>query len=92
MNKQGLAQRKLRSVLAAVLVLLVVTVAWRGTLDAQSSDYVESAMLGAGALYGTARGINIATIIAVIMAIFKLRPSRGLHHAPIPAIIAVIGS
>ncbi len=53
-----LPKRGLRAALALLAGALVVAVAWGGNLDTQSSEYMESAMLGAGAIYATARGIN----------------------------------
>lgn len=53
-----LPKRGLRAALALFAGVLVVAIAWGGNLDTQSSEYMESAMLGAGAIYATARGIN----------------------------------
>ena len=38
--------------------IVLVVLAWQGSLDRISSDYVGGAMLDAGIIYGTARGIN----------------------------------
>lgn len=41
-----------------VTIAALIALAWSGILDTQSTQYLDNALLGSGAIYATARGIN----------------------------------
>ena len=43
---------------ALLSILALIALAWSGVLDTQSTQYLDNALLGSGAIYATARGIN----------------------------------
>ncbi len=47
-----------------VFFAALVALAWSGLLDERSTDYIDAALVGSGAIYATARGIN--AIVSVL--------------------------
>ena len=58
MARVPLSHKPRRTWLMIIAIPILLMVAWTGTLDNQSTNYVNKAMIGAGAVYATARGIN----------------------------------
>jgi phage shock protein A len=64
--------------LILTVIFILTVLAWSGQIDTLSEDYVDQALLGAGVIYGTARGINAlvsvlqGTELDVVMLTFTI--------------------
>ena len=47
-----------------IATIAIIALGWSGFLDEASTEYIDSALLGSGAIYATARGIN--AIVSVL--------------------------
>ena len=55
-QRNEISQKRLWWILISIAAF--ISLAWTGVLDARSNQYLDSALLGSGAIYATARGIN----------------------------------
>ena len=71
------------------LIVGATLLAWNGSIDASASDYLDSAMLTAGTIYATARGINalISLLQGTEVDAFVLTMSVGELLSPVSDLI-----